>query len=75
MGVLSYVTIIAETSPYSYLFNYLFSLIVNPLSADFTKWPKTLKQFIGKLPMNCLSVFGHFVGLALTWLIIVFLIS
>ena len=75
MGVLSYVTIIAETLPYRYLFNYLFSLIVNLLSADFTKWPKTLKQFIGKLPMNCLSVFGHFVGLALTWLIIVFLIS
>ena len=22
-----------------------------------------LKQFIGKLPTNCLSVFGHFMGL------------
>ena len=25
----------------------------------------TLKQFVGKLPTNCLSVFGHFVNLAL----------
>ena len=24
---------------------------------------KRLKQFIGKLPTNCLSVFGHFMGL------------
>ena len=30
-----------------------------------TKWPNTLKQFVGKLPNNCLSVFGHFVNLAL----------
>ena len=38
---------------------------VNPLSANPTKWPNTLKQFVGKLPTNCLSVFGHFVNLAL----------
>ena len=37
---------------------------LNPLSANFTKWPNTLKQFVGKLPANCLSEFGHFVGLA-----------
>ena len=36
-----------------------------PLSANPTKWPNTLKQFVGKLPTNCLSVFGHFVNLAL----------
>ena len=41
------------------------SLNVNTLSANPTKWSNTLKQFIGKLPMNCLSVFDHFVGLAL----------
>ena len=29
------------------------------------KWPNTLKQFVGNLPTNCLSVFGHFMGLAL----------
>ena len=40
-------------------------LIANPLSANFTKWSNTLKQFVGKLPTNCLSVFGNFVGLAL----------
>ena len=37
----------------------------NPLSAKFMKWSNTLKQFVGKLPTNCLSVFDHFVGLAL----------
>ena len=37
----------------------------NPLSAKFIKWSNTLKQFVGKLPTNCLSVFDHFVGLAL----------
>ena len=37
----------------------------NPLSANPTKWPNTLKQFVGSLPTNYLSVFDHFVGLAL----------
>ena len=37
---------------------------VNPLSTNFTKWSNTLKQFVGKLPTNCLSVFDHFVELA-----------
>ena len=37
----------------------------NPLSANFTKWPNTHKQFVGNLPTNFLSVFGHFLGLAL----------
>ena len=36
-----------------------------PFSANPTKWSNTLKQFISKLLMNCLSVFDHFVGLAL----------
>ena len=40
-------------------------LIFNPLSANFRKWSNTLKQFVGKLPTNCLSAFDHFVGLAL----------
>ena len=42
---------------------------LNPLSAKLIKWPNTLKQFVGNLPTNCLSVFGHFVGLALKGLI------
>ena len=37
----------------------------NPLSANFTKWSNTFKQFVGKLSTNCLSVFDHFVGLGL----------
>ena len=28
---------------------------VNPLSANFTKWSNTLKQFVGNLLTNCLS--------------------
>ena len=39
--------------------------VLNPLSANPTKWSNTLKQFVGKLPTNCLNVFDHFVGLAL----------
>ena len=42
---------------------------INPLSANTTKWSNTLKQFVGKLPTNYLSVFDHFVGLALKRLI------
>ena len=44
---------------------YRANLMLNPLSANPTKWSNTLKQFVGKLPANCLSVFDHFVGLAL----------
>ena len=38
---------------------------IKPLSANPTKWSNTLKQFVGKLPTNCLGVFDHFAGLAL----------
>ena len=38
---------------------------INPSSANITKWSNTLKQFVGNLPTNCLSVFDHFVGLTL----------
>ena len=37
----------------------------NLLSANPTKWSNTLKQFVGNLPTNCLSVFDHFMNLAL----------
>ena len=40
-------------------------IVINPLSANPTKWSNTLKQFVGNLPMNCLSVFDHFVILSL----------
>ena len=50
----------------SFTFNYVsYEDVLNALSANFTKWSNTLKQFVGKLPTNCLSVFDHFVGLAL----------
>ena len=32
----------------------------NPLGANPTKWSNTLKQFVGNLATNCLSVFDHF---------------
>ena len=38
---------------------------LNPLSADPTKWSNTLKLFACKLPPNYVSVFDHFVKLAL----------
>ena len=38
---------------------------LNPLSVNPTKWSNTFKQFVGNLPTNCLSVFDHFMGLAL----------
>ena len=38
--------------------------MINPLSANPTKWSNTLKQFVGNLPTNCLSVFDHFMNLA-----------
>ena len=43
-------------------------IVVNPLSANPTKWSDTLEQIVGKLPTNCLSVFRHSVGLTLEWL-------
>ena len=38
---------------------------LNPLSANPTNWSNTLKQFVDNFPTNCLSVFDHFVKLAL----------
>ena len=38
---------------------------VNPLSTNPIKRSNTLKQFVGNLQTNCLSVFDHFVELAL----------
>ena len=37
----------------------------NPLNTNTAKWSNTLKQFVGNLPTNCLSVFDHFVELVL----------
>ena len=37
----------------------------NSLSANATKWANTVKQFVGNLSTNCLSVFDHFVRLTI----------
>ena len=41
------------------------SCVINPLSANPEKWSNTLKQIVGNLPTICLSVFDHFMNLAL----------
>ena len=41
------------------------SFILTYFSANFTKWSNKLKQFVGSLPTNCLSMFDHFVRLVL----------
>ena len=43
--------------------------LFNSLSANFTKWSNTLKQFVGNLTTNFLTVFDQFVKLALKGLI------
>ena len=45
--------------------NFLKTGILNPLSANPTKWSNTLKQFVVNFPTSRLSVFDHFVGLAI----------
>ena len=42
----------------------------NPLNANPEKWSNTLKQIVGNLPTICLSVFDHFMNLALKGLMI-----
>ena len=53
--------------------NRVFWPVINPLSANPTKWSNTLKQFVGNLPTNCLSVFDHFVILAVKGLSLLFM--
>ena len=54
----------------SYKYNHLNEFHnFDPLSENPTKLSNTLKQFVGKLPTNCRSVFDHFVGLVLKGLI------
>ena len=49
--------------------------LINPLNANLRKWSNTIKQFVGNLPTNCLSVFDHSVGLALKRLINTYIIK
>ena len=46
------------------VWNGLIPANLNPLSDNPTKWSNTLKQFVGNLPTNCLSVFDNFMKLA-----------
>ena len=50
---------------YEILYHHVFRKDLNPLSGNPTKWSNTLKQFVGNLLTNFLSVFDHFVRLAL----------
>ena len=50
---------------FTWLLQHLWEIMpFNSLSPNLTKWSNILKQSVGKLPTNCLSVFDHFVGLA-----------
>ena len=40
-------------------------MFINSVNANPTKWSNILKQFVGNLPTNCLSVFDHLVRSAL----------
>ena len=54
-----------QSNPYNYLRGiFCAKSHFNPLSANSAKWPNTLKEFVGKLLTNCLSVFDLFEGLA-----------
>ena len=44
---------------------WIFNYGLNPLSPNPTQWSNTLKQFVGNLPTNCLSVLDRFVKLVL----------
>ena len=58
----------AWSSDCCYVFLVVFAKIespVDPLSVNPTKWSNTPKKFTGNFPTNCLSVFDHFVKLAL----------
>ena len=44
---------------------YLRNWVILTLQAPAAQNGQTLKQFVSKLPTNCLSVFDHFVQLAL----------
>ena len=48
-------------------------LTLNPLSANSIKWSNPLKQFAWNLLANRLSVFHHFVGLALKVIRVIYL--
>ena len=54
---------IYETHIMQKIYWYELEKLLNPLSANPTKWSYILKQF--SFPPNCLSVFDHFVRLAL----------
>ena len=55
----------AQKSLLTYSGQYVTSDNLTLLSANPTKWSNKFEQFVGKLPANYLSVFHHFVGLAL----------
>ena len=51
-----------STKLYKEILHYTF---FNPLNANPEKWSNTLKQIVGNMPTICLSVFDHFMNLAL----------
>ena len=54
-----------ERQQHLFLSGWCPNFALNPVSASPTKYSSTLKQFVGKLSTNCLSVFDHFMRLGL----------
>ena len=48
-----------------FLITFHSGMFINSVNANPTKWSNILKQFVGNLPTNCLSVFDHLVRSAL----------
>ena len=51
--------------PSIFLITFHSGMFINSVNANPTKWSNILKQFVGNLPTNCLSVFDHLVRSAL----------
>ena len=57
--------IVCRVPEFTFSYGRALEIGFNPLNANPSKWSNTLKQFVGKLPTNCLSVFDHVVKLTL----------
>ena len=62
-GLVSFTTENKEVISFALVVRPSVRLVITDLPSEI--WSNTLKQFVDKLPTNCLSVFDHFVKLAL----------
>ena len=65
-------SLIAHFFQLIFFYSFYSGFLFNPLNANPEKWSNTLKQIVGNLPTICLSVFDHFMNLALKGLKLLF---